>query len=56
MKNLFGLVSFGEQVAIKSFSIVNNLALDTRFKKSLYTSMETALPAFETLLVSFIHN
>jgi len=48
---LFDLVSYGGIVAVTSFNIVNNMALDTRFKKSLYSCLNTVLPAFEKLLV-----
>ena len=52
LKALFGLVSFGDSLAINALNIVNNMALDTRFKKALYDCMDTVLPSFEKLLVS----
>lgn len=49
---LFDLVSYGDTVAVQALNIVNNMALDTKFRRTLYDSLDTVLPSFENLLVS----
>ena len=52
LRCLFGLVAYGDSVAVQSLNIVNNLALDTKFRRTLYDTLDTILPSFEALVVS----
>lgn len=49
---LFGLVGYGETIAVQSLNVVTNMALEGRFRRTLYDSLDTLLPSFEALLVS----
>lgn len=47
---LFDLIRTNADLAVRSGYILNNLALDKRFKQQIREKMEEILPSFETLL------
>ncbi|KAF6019636.1 TTC12 [Bugula neritina] len=55
VNTLFDLVGFGDTIAVQSLNIINNMALDGRFKRVLYSNLEKVLASFEHLLNSDKH-